>query len=44
MPNPDRLPVPAIGTCLDPDQVRELAGLVAVIAGHSVFVSRTSSE
>ncbi|GAA5213201.1 hypothetical protein LV779_13005 [Streptomyces thinghirensis] len=26
-----------IGTCLDPDQVRELAGLVAVIAGHSVF-------
>lgn len=28
-----------IGTCLDPDQVRELAGLVAVIAGHSVFVS-----
>lgn len=33
-----------IGTCLDPDQVRELAGLVAVIAGHSVFVSRTSSE
>jgi hypothetical protein len=33
-----------IGTCLDPDQVRELAGLVAVIAGHSVLVSRTSSE
>jgi hypothetical protein len=26
-----------IGTSLDPDQVRELAGLVAVIAGHSVF-------
>lgn len=26
-----------IGTCLDPDQVRELAGLVAVIASHSVF-------
>lgn len=28
-----------IGTSLDPDQVRELAGLVAVIASHSVFVS-----
>lgn len=28
-----------IGTCLDPDQVRELAGLVAVIGGHSVFIS-----
>lgn len=28
-----------IGTCLDPDQVRELAGLVAVIGGSSVFVS-----
>jgi hypothetical protein len=30
-----------IGTSLDPHQVRELAGLVAVIAGHSVFTSRT---
>ncbi|MEV7884228.1 hypothetical protein ACWD3I_37345 [Streptomyces sp. NPDC002817] len=27
-----------IGTCLDPDQVRELAGLVAVIASRSVFI------
>ncbi|MEU1115823.1 MULTISPECIES: hypothetical protein [unclassified Streptomyces] len=26
-----------VGTCLDPDQVRELAGLVAIIAGNSVF-------
>jgi hypothetical protein len=33
-----------IGTCLDPDQVRELAGLVAVIASRSVFGSRTSSD
>ncbi|MET9758702.1 hypothetical protein ABZ016_06545 [Streptomyces sp. NPDC006372] len=33
-----------IGTSLDPDQVRELAGLVAVIASHSVFVSQASSE
>ncbi|MFE0474067.1 hypothetical protein ACFW2V_20895 [Streptomyces sp. NPDC058947] len=33
-----------IGTSLDPDQVRELAGLVAVIAGHSVFTSRTPGE
>ncbi|WP_367042421.1 hypothetical protein [Streptomyces sp. Je 1-332] len=32
-----------MGTCLDPDQVRELAGLVAVIAGHSVFVTPDSS-
>ncbi|MFE0132022.1 hypothetical protein ACFWY6_10660 [Streptomyces sp. NPDC059037] len=31
-----------MGTCLDPDQVRELAGLVAVIAGHSVFVTPES--
>jgi hypothetical protein len=28
-----------VGTCLNPDQVRELAALVAVIAGNSVFVS-----
>jgi hypothetical protein len=28
-----------IGTCLDPEQVRELAGLVAFIGGHSVFLS-----
>ena len=33
-----------IGTCLDPGQVRELAGLVAVIAGRSVFTSPASSE
>ncbi|MGW5736207.1 MULTISPECIES: hypothetical protein [Streptomyces] len=36
-----------IGTCLDPHQVRELAALVAAIAGNSVFVpgaSPTSSE
>jgi hypothetical protein len=33
-----------IGTSLDPDQVRELAGLVAVIAGRSVFACRASSE
>lgn len=29
-----------IGTSLDPDQVRELAGLVAVIAGHSTFTNK----
>ncbi|WP_224058497.1 hypothetical protein [Streptomyces kanamyceticus] len=28
-----------VGTCLDSDQVRDLAGLVAVMAGHSVFVT-----
>ncbi|MEU6678217.1 hypothetical protein [Streptomyces sp. NPDC046925] len=28
-----------MGTCLNPDQVQDLAGLVAVIAGHSVFVT-----
>ncbi|MFF1375749.1 hypothetical protein [Streptomyces sp. NPDC058308] len=27
-----------IGTCLDPHQVRELAGLVAIIAGNSDFL------
>ncbi|MFC8131271.1 hypothetical protein [Streptomyces sp. NPDC057302] len=31
-----------IGTCLDPQQVRELAALVAVIAGNSVFLPASS--
>lgn len=31
-----------IGTCVDPDQVRELAGLVAVIGGSSVFIPPTT--
>ncbi|MFI1677265.1 hypothetical protein [Streptomyces sp. NPDC020607] len=36
-----------VGTCLNPDQVRELAALVAVIAGNSTFApaeSRTPSN
>ncbi|MFF3646143.1 hypothetical protein [Streptomyces sp. NPDC002564] len=31
-----------IGTCLDPHQVRELAALVAIIAGNSVFAPTVS--